>query len=1107
MQLSIVISVNGARHAGTSGHGDSSLPGHDRSILGDSYGDTGEGYVEGHPKYILERETLGNNLPEHTAVLENKDLDTGYSILLEEKPPSAASMDDDGEPAATSNTMPPLLLNHPIQAHPPPPKWPLWASQAAGPHGAISQHWARNLARDLKGKVGVRGEIAKFLARVHGQALRLWTKLLIKIEENRNPILCIIAILWMAASVSLLSSSKNQVSIYTPERQLGAERFVQSVTQFCTEVVLERLSALFIRWNYSSVFIKIPAVLISALPIITLFGFMYRNITGCTWPQALLKMHAIVNRQPGANMVSEQSLKAFLVINAAYFAGLFTFAVFLGLVSDEVKRSFRSIREGNYPVRLVGHTLILNWSADAVPLLRQLALGKKYSEEAFFQKPVVVLSENEKYLIDEEISKRMKEPLEIYTRTGNPANPMDLDIVGAKHADTVVVLHPQSKSSWHAAEASKAATAMALGITGSTRCQNVIFQVVSSMKPEIDCLKSLTDGQSLSQSGSASGSSGNGPSRQVLNLSSMPDRNFMDGFTCHASVQPGILRVWMKILQHGPSSAKLRVLALPSWCQSGGHSFRDVRRSFLDCVVIGFLRAEQINLSPDDSQMLQHGDKLVVLSYVKDPKSRPGTQGLFQVAGEAAALRLDKPNSFNIAPRKIIVAGWKRSRLQDMIKSFADATPENSHVTFIVRHLPEEPSPPSRWGTCKFSYVQSEHPTSMKALNDAGIKTADTVVLTGLADETLPSVEADAIVLSSILQVQSAVSASGRATAPHVIAKVQRMYTQQVLHNYFSGSKGYDMMRLSEQPTAVLEKERLEREAAEREKAEKERLDKEHLEKSRREREREHKKHLEEERHEKERHDGMERERLDKERSAAKTPDKERSAAKTTDKERSAAKTTASPAVGPQINLPTMNNNCPSSSSPPQQPSAVEIVHAVELSKTSAPTTLFPKESAAPSIGSSTKKEPVAAQKPLLSSPWTGSSTPVSTPSPAPLKKPAGPPRITNPEVFTADDISAALLVQVAAQPDVTAVIRRMLSTRDEVELFLRNPAALNIAAGDTVAFAEVIEAARRLKQTALGFVTAHGCIVMVPDASSCHKFEEGDQIVVLAQDYQPRKK
>ena len=50
--------------------------------------------------------------------------------------------------------------------------------------------------------------------------------------------------------------------------------------------------------------------------------------------------------------------------------GLFTFAVFLGLVSDEVKRSFRDIKDGLYPVRLHGHVLILNWSRDAIPLLR-----------------------------------------------------------------------------------------------------------------------------------------------------------------------------------------------------------------------------------------------------------------------------------------------------------------------------------------------------------------------------------------------------------------------------------------------------------------------------------------------------------------------------------------------------------------------------------------------------------------------------------------------------------------------------------------------------------------------------------------------------------------
>ena len=52
-----------------------------------------------------------------------------------------------------------------------------------------------------------------------------------------------------------------------------------------------------------------------------------------------------------------------------------------------------------------------------------------------------------------------------------------------------------------------------------------------------------------------------------------------------------------------------------------------------------------------------------------------------------------------------------------------------------------------------------------------------------------------------------------------------------------------------------------------------------------------------------------------------------------------------------------------------------------------------------------------------------------------------------------------------------------------------------------------MIEAARRLQQTAFGYVTANGSIILVPEASSCHRFMEGDQIIVLAQDYATRKR
>lgn len=72
---------------------------------------------------------------------------------------------------------------------------------------------------------------------------------------------------------------------------------------------------------------------------------------------------------------------------------------------------------------------------------RQLALGKRYSEEPFFKRPIVILTPKDKGSVDEEISLRLKSAdLELYTRQGNPAFPQNLDMVAAKHADTVIVL-------------------------------------------------------------------------------------------------------------------------------------------------------------------------------------------------------------------------------------------------------------------------------------------------------------------------------------------------------------------------------------------------------------------------------------------------------------------------------------------------------------------------------------------------------------------------------------------------------------------------------------------------------------------------------------------
>ncbi|KAJ9533047.1 hypothetical protein QJQ45_018139 [Haematococcus lacustris] len=689
-----------------------------------------------------------------------------------------------------------------------------------------------------------------------------------------------LGLVWLGAGASLVGLAASKVVTFSPAALqppgFGLLVAAGRVVQHISDAALERIAAVFVTWSTQSLPLKVPMVLLAAVPLVLVLAAAYHRATGTPWEVALLKIHAVVHRQPvgdpptpaesqpnkcgsvhgntvrsmmtqGANMVSEKSLAGLLLLNVSFFSGMFLVAVLFGLVSDEVKRSFRDVKNGAFAIRGSGHILILNHNRHTIPLLRQLGNGRRYSEDAFFRQPVVIMADKPKHEMDDEITARLKSTsLDIVTRSGNPASCRDLAMVAAGQADTVIVLHPDSHTSQQAAEAVKAATAMALSVEGRHSTQKVVMQMPNELTVN-DYMKSFTrtvstacprlPTLSASVASSAAGSAASmqlaadsfamqqaaacprilpshGTNMQVLQL---PDGNFMDRFTCHTALQPGVFRVWLKILQQGPSNVKLRVKALPAMLH--GRTFAEVRRSFRDCIVVGYIRGQDPCFDPLDTQvMLPEQDRLIVLSYVASPAPCTQAQPIYKVAANAASERLARPATYQPAPRKVIVAGWHAPELPDMVQGFADAAPEASQITFILRQAlnmimagsdhslvlvlhggvktrPEatarvwlvqvpDPSPPSRVGGCRFTYLQADHPTSLRALLDAGIKTADAVVL-GMNEELQSQVEADALVLASLLQVQDAVIASGRARAPHVVAKVHRFGTMQVINQYF----------------------------------------------------------------------------------------------------------------------------------------------------------------------------------------------------------------------------------------------------------------------------------------------------------------------------------
>jgi hypothetical protein len=57
----------------------------------------------------------------------------------------------------------------------------------------------------------------------------------------------------------------------------------------------------------------------------------------------------------GVNVLAENDAPSFVLVNAIFLLGTFTFAIVLGVVSDDIGNELKAIRSGNYPVLIKDH--------------------------------------------------------------------------------------------------------------------------------------------------------------------------------------------------------------------------------------------------------------------------------------------------------------------------------------------------------------------------------------------------------------------------------------------------------------------------------------------------------------------------------------------------------------------------------------------------------------------------------------------------------------------------------------------------------------------------------------------------------------------------------
>ena len=152
---------------------------------------------------------------------------------------------------------------------------------------------------------------------------------------------------------------------------------------------------------------------------------------------------------------------------AITIVGIFIFSSLIGLISSVIDRMVENLRKGRGTVVETDHTLILGWSDKLHTIISELRIANANQRDAC----VVILADRDKVEMEDEINARRggslagdvlsgklalrfvrtltrtnRGQLRIVCRTGDPADPADLAIVGPTRAKTVIVLGEERES-------------------------------------------------------------------------------------------------------------------------------------------------------------------------------------------------------------------------------------------------------------------------------------------------------------------------------------------------------------------------------------------------------------------------------------------------------------------------------------------------------------------------------------------------------------------------------------------------------------------------------------------------------------------------------------
>ncbi|MCB5183109.1 CASTOR/POLLUX-related putative ion channel [Streptomyces antimicrobicus] len=341
----------------------------------------------------------------------------------------------------------------------------------------------------------------------------------------------------------------------------------------------------------------------------------------------------------------------FVVLSVLVAAvGVFFASALVSLITTGVNDKILDLRKGRSVVLEEGHTVLLGWSEQALPIICELAEANANLRRA----AVAVLADRDKTEMEDEIRAVLprRGPTRVICRTGRPDDPADVALVGTATARSVIVLTPEGPT----ADAQIVRTLLALDRGSAEPGRHRPGHVVTALRDAANLTAARLAG---------------GPRACVLCFDEIMARLIVQ--TCR---QPGLPLVHLELLDF--AGEEFYVTAEP---RLTGRTYGEALLAYDTSAVAGLRTADgTLLLNPPPETVIGEGDAVVAVS--RDDDTVVLAPGPLPVDPTALATPADRPRR----PESVLMLGWNRRA--PMVAELLERYVAEGSVLDVVAHGP-----------------------------------------------------------------------------------------------------------------------------------------------------------------------------------------------------------------------------------------------------------------------------------------------------------------------------------------------------------------------------------------------------------------------------------